>query len=358
MNEKLNLVVVIMAGGVGTRFWPLSTEECPKQFLKLFGDRSLLQRSVDRVKGLVPPGRIMILTNAAFIPIVTEQLHDIPRENIIGEPMRRDTAAAVALAAALIKKRYGNPVIITITADHMISPVDLFQAAVRSAAQMAEEGKVLYTFGIKPTYPATGYGYLERGEHIAVHEGFQHFELKRFVEKPDLETAREYCNSGNYYWNSGMFVWTADAIMEQIEAHLPQHAELLGKAVDFDRTTEWDRALKDGFEPLKAISIDFGVMEKAPKVRCVEAAFNWSDIGGWLALRDYLKEDKAGNYIQGNTVILDASNNLIYCENIGETVMMVGVNDLVVVRAGDKTLITHKDRTEDIKKLVKELNRR
>jgi mannose-1-phosphate guanylyltransferase len=359
MNEdELDLVVVIMAGGVGTRFWPLSTEERPKQFLNLFGDRTLLQKSFDRVSNLVTPERILVLTNAAFVSIVKEQLPQIPVENIIGEPTRRDTAAAVALAAALCRKRFGNPVMATLTADHLIEPVDLFQKTLLSAARRAVEDNALYTFGIEPTYPATAYGYLERGPQIADDHGIEHFHLVRFKEKPDVETARQYVESGSFYWNSGMFVWTVDAILKQIETHLPNHAKALSDAVVFDKTPQWDHALKAAFELLDPVSIDFGVMEKAQKVCCVASRFSWRDVGGWLALKSCLPEDETGNYCRGKTLTLDATDNLVFCEDPEDTTVLIGVKGLVIVRAGPLTLITHKDRAEDLKKLVQSMEKK
>jgi mannose-1-phosphate guanylyltransferase len=357
MNEQeLDLVVVIMAGGVGTRFWPLSTTERPKQFLDLFGDRTLLQKSFDRIANLVPPERILVLTNATFVSIVKEQLPEIPAENIIGEPVRRDTAAAVGLAAFLCRKRFGNPVIVTLTADHLIEPADLFCKTLLSAAMRAAKDNALYTFGVVPTYAATGYGYLERGAHMGDDDGIQHFHLLRFKEKPDRETAMEYVESGQFYWNSGMFVWATDVIVEEMEKHLPDHAKALSRAVSFDQTPQWEGALKEAFESLHRVSIDFGLMEKAEKVYCVASDFSWNDVGGWLALKSCLEEDKAGNYSRGNILTLDATENLIFSQKPDETIMLVGVEDLVIVRAGGKTLVTHKDRTEDVKKLVERMN--
>jgi mannose-1-phosphate guanylyltransferase len=353
MNEHdVDLVVVIMAGGVGTRFWPLSTTEMPKQFLNLFGDRTMLQESYDRIADLASPERVLVLTNSAFVPIVKEQLPEIPTGNIIGEPARRDTAAAAAMAAFLCRKRFGNPVILTLTADHLIEPVDLFQKTALSAARKAAVYPVLYTFGIVPTHAATGYGYLERGTSMGHDDGIEHFELLRFKEKPDKETAQQYLKSGRFYWNSGMFVWTADAIIEEIERHLPDHARALSRAVSFDQTPLWERALKDAFASIPSISIDFGIMEKVERGCCVAAEFSWNDVGGWLALKDCLDSDEAGNCCRGKTLTLGSAGNLVFCEDPDETLLLVGVDDLVIVRAGRKTLITHKDRTEDIKKLV------
>lgn len=347
-----DVVAIIMAGGAGTRFWPLSTEAKPKQFLHLFDDRSLLQKSFDRISGLVPPHRIVVLTNAAFVPLVHEQLPEIPDENIIGEPMRRDTAAAVALGAALCRKRYGNPVIITLTADHIIEPLPLFHRTILSAAHHARISGALYTFGIKPSYPATGYGYLELGDKVARDDDIEHFVLVRFKEKPNLETARRYLASNGFCWNSGMFVWTAEAILQELEAHLPEHLNRLSHACDLDGTPQWTEALKAGFEPLQVISIDFAVMEKARDVRCVLSNFFWTDVGGWLALRDFLPSDADGNRYRGKIAVLDAVDNLVFADDPDEDVMLIGVRDLVVVRTGRKTLIIHKDHAESVKKLL------
>jgi mannose-1-phosphate guanylyltransferase len=357
-EQRENLVIVIMAGGVGTRFWPLSTDEVPKQFLDLFGDRSLLQQSFDRVSELVPPERILVLTNAAFVSTVQEQLPEIPTKNIIGEPIRRDTAAAVGLAALLCRKRFGNPVMVTLTADHLIEPVSLFQKTLLSAASKAAEGGALYTFGVEPTYPATGYGYLERGTQIFDDGGIEHFQLLHFKEKPHLEAARAYVQSGDFYWNAGMFVWTAEAILKEMAIHLPNHVKVLSHAVEFDQTPQWADALKTAFESLHRVSIDFGVMEKAQKVCCVASRFSWKDVGGWLALESCLSQDEAGNCCYGEPVTLDATDNLVFCEDPEETVMLIGVKDLVIVRVGARTLITHKDRTEDVKKLVERMGAR
>jgi mannose-1-phosphate guanylyltransferase len=356
-EEKLNLVVVIMAGGTGTRFWPLSTEEKPKQFLDLFGNRTLLQKSYDRVSTLVPPERIMVLTNATFVSLVKEQLPEIPRKNIIGEPIKRDTAAAVCLAALLCRKRFGNPVVVTLTADHVIEPVDLFHRTLLSAVRRAAETGDLHTFGVEPTFPATAYGYLERGSEIVEDDGIQHYELLRFKEKPDLETARQYVESGKYCWNSGMFVWTADSILKALKEHLPNHVEALSAAIDFDQTNEWESALEKAFDSLHPVSIDYGLMEKAQNVCCVGASFSWHDVGGWLALENFLPEDEKGNCCRGEPLTLDATDNVVFCENPDETMVLIGVKDLVIVRSGSVTLVTHKDRAEDLKKIVEDMGK-
>ncbi len=352
------LVVVILAGGAGTRFWPLSTEVRPKQFLRLLGPRSLLQMSFDRVKELVNPERVLVFTNRSLLPLVREQLPEVPEENLVGEPLRKDTAAAVALSALIVRKRFGDAVILTVTADHVIEPVDRFLKAARSAVGKAAAEDVLYTFGIRPTYPATSYGYLELGARVGVDDGVEHYEVLRFKEKPDLQTAERYLQEGRYLWNSGMFVWRAGVILEELRQHLPQHVQTIGRALEEWGTSRWEDALRDAFEPLEAISIDYGVMEKTSRVRCVAADFRWSDVGGWVALGEFLPRDERDNAFRGRLETLDAEGNIVFCEDEAELVALVGVKDMVVVRAKGATLIVPKGRAEAVKKLVQRLLKR
>jgi mannose-1-phosphate guanylyltransferase len=354
-STAVETVAVIMAGGAGTRFWPLSTEEKPKQFLRLFGDRSLLRMSYERAAGLAPPERILVLTNRRFADLVREQVPEIPPSNVVGEPMRRDTAAAVAFAAYLCRKRHGNPVMSVLTADHLIEPVDAFLRAHRSAGRAASESGALYTFGIPPTYPAVAYGYLELGETLLDDDGVGHHRLLRFKEKPDAETARRYVESGNFLWNSGMFVWSVASVLAEIERQLPDHAAHLAPAADRDGRPDFDAALEKAFGPLESTSVDFGVMENAASVRCVRAPFAWEDVGGWLALEPHLEEDAGGNAARGRLESLGAGGNLVFCDDPAETVALVGVDDLIVVRAGKTTLVTSKARAEEIKALVKRI---
>jgi len=354
-SRQHDIVVVIMAGGAGTRFWPLSTENRPKQFLNLFGGRSLLQQSYDRVTAMVPDDRILVLTNQSLVQLVYEQLPQLPRSNVIGEPFRRDTAAAVALAALVCRRRYGNPVMVVLTADHLIKPVELFTRSILSAANAAASETVLYTFGIQPTYPASCYGYLESGDKVGEYGGVSHYDLVRFVEKPDGPTARKYLETGRYYWNSGMFVWSVETILGELERQLPAHLDHLAPAVEKEGASNWQHELAGAFEQLEATSIDFGVMEGARHVRMLAATFYWNDVGGWLALEEFMDKDGAGNACRGRLETLEAKNNLVFCEDEGETVALIGVENLVLVRAGKHTLVVPRERTEEIKQLVKQL---
>jgi mannose-1-phosphate guanylyltransferase len=348
LDEKL--VAVIMAGGMGTRFWPLSTRQKPKQFIALFGERTLLQMSFDRLRGLVPPERILVLTNAAHVSLVAEQLPELPAGHVIGEPVRRDTAAAVTLAAVLVQQRFGDSVILTLTADHLIEPTDLFQRNLVSAARQVAASSAFYTFGIPPAFPATAYGYLEKGARVAIDDGIEHFELRRFKEKPDLETARSYVETGRFLWNSGMFVWRASTILEEVRRWLPRHYEALLPLGQHDGTPHWQKALGEGFSAIEPISIDYGVMEKtAMPLRCVASLFSWSDVGGWAAMGDFLTRDARGNSGRGEVRVLDASGNLVFCDASDETVALIGVDDLIVVRAGKRTLVARKSEVDRIK---------
>ena len=349
------VVVVIMAGGAGTRFWPVSTRSRPKQFLRLLGDHSLLQQSYDRAQLLTDPQHVLVMTNAEFVPVVREQLPDLPSENVVGEPLRRDTAAAVALAAFVARARFGSPVMVVLTADHLIEPPEEFRRAMRSAIAAAAAAPVLYTLGVPPAYPATGYGYLHQGTEVEGSEGIRHYEVLGFREKPDLETARHYVESGEFWWNSGMFVWSVAAILAAIRHQLPVHVAALEPAAEAVGTDREAEALRLAFEDLPSISIDLGVMEQAEHVRMVAAPFQWNDLGGWLALEEFFDPDDRGNRGRGSLALLDADGNMIMTEDPDELIALVGVTNLIVVRAGRRTLVVDRSRAEEVKELVRRL---
>ncbi len=349
------LFIVLMAGGSGTRLWPMSTHDRPKQLLSLVGERSLIQQTVDRTLKLASPERIVILTNARFLRAIREQLPELPAENVVAEPVARDTSGAVALAAVIGKSRFPEDVMVVLPADHIIRPASDFVAAVKSAARGAAGSDALYTFGIRPTYPATGYGYLERGAPVDVPGETGHSQLERFREKPDLATAEEFLATGRFFWNSGMFVWRNDVIWENIEQHLPEHAQHLGPLIGTFGEPTFADGLAQAFEPLPKISIDFGVMEKAADVRMVETDFEWFDVGGWPAMRDFLPEDDQGNAYRGDLEIVEADGNLVFCEDPDETVALVGVKGVIVVRSGNRTLVMSADHAQKVKQLVNQL---
>lgn len=358
MTTKLaDVAVVILAGGAGTRFWPLSTETRPKQFLRLVGDRTLLQQAYDRVATLVPAEQVLVLTAQRFAAEVRKQLPAIPAHNVVGEPCRRDTAAAVALATLLCKHHLGAKVMTLLTADHRIEPVGAFQQVVVSAIQGAQlHPRALYTIGIQPSYAATGYGYLQLGQQIDAEGSVPHYALEQFREKPDPRTAQAYVDSGQYRWNSGMFIWTVDAIINELQQHLPDHLQRLQQAVAAHGTPAFEQALSQAFAPLSSTSIDYAVMERARQVHCVDAQFEWDDLGGWLAIERFLERDDADNAVRGHLHTREATGNIVFCEREDEHVALIGVRDMVVIRTSNKTLVMPKERAEEIKQLVRTLD--
>ena len=356
-DVEQNLVVAIMAGGSGTRFWPMSREERPKQFLNLTGPRTMLQVTRDRLEGLVPPERILVLTNAKFVDLVREQLPELPVDNIIGEPMPRDTSGAVALAAELVELKWPGAVLAILAADHTIEPPVRFREVLLATAEAAAAEGGLYTFGIKPRNAATGYGYLEVGDRIGERRGASFHRLAAFREKPDLPTAEQFLVSGRHLWNSGMFVWRTSDIQAEIQRHLPQHHAALAKAALEWGTPGFEAALRKAFEPLPKVSIDFGVMEKAADVRCAVADFDWNDVGGWVALEQVLPLDQAGNWTQADLLSIGSTRNIVVSESAGHKVVCIGVDDLIVVTTPGATLVCRKSEAERIKQAVEALRK-
>ncbi len=336
---------VIMAGGSGTRLWPLSRRLRPKQLMRLFGGKSLLQIAHERLVDLFAPENIWIVTSAHYLGLVREELPDVPKQNLIGEPIGRDTANAIGLAAALVQQRDPEAAMAVFTADHIITPQNTFAEAInRGLAAAAEHSRALVTFGITPTSPHTGYGYLHRGQQVS--DGV--YDVREFKEKPDQKTAEAYLADGAYYWNSGMFAWRTAAILREIETHLPDnHRDLLDIAANWGSP----QALKK-FESLKKISIDFGVMEQAEKVLVTEMACNWLDLGSWSAIAQTRKPDEDGNVAVAENAMFEQSRNNIFVAEDDHLIVGLGVEDLVVVRSGDATLICHRSQEQAIKQLV------
>ncbi|MBI4774788.1 MAG: mannose-1-phosphate guanylyltransferase [Deltaproteobacteria bacterium] len=266
--------------------------------------------------------------------------------------MMRDTAAAVTLGAVICRRLFGNPVMAVLTADHFISPVRRFQQVMESAAGCAKRTGALYTIGITTGRAATGYGYLETGKRLEPDGDVQHFQLVRFKEKPEPTTAEQYHADERFYWNSGMFVWTVDSILSEVQAHLPIHSERLFPLGRKFGTSEWTEALQEAFSALPRISIDFGVMEKTKNIRMVKGDFDWDDVGSWSALDRFLAPDSHGNRARGVLHASASENTLVFCEDPSETVAVLGVRDLVVVRSGKRTLVMNRSQAEALKQLV------
>ena len=282
-------VVVIMAGGAGTRFWPASTRLLPKQFLSLLGEQSLLQESYSRARCLTDPERIIVFTNVDYAAVAGDQLPELELRNIVAEPARRDTAAAVCLAALLVQQRYGDAVMVILTADHLIEPVEEFARVIASACEAAARDAVLYTIGVPPDHPATAYGYLEVGGTLLDDDGVTHRKVRSFREKPDRNTADRYLAVGGYLWNSGMFIWRTSVVLAAYAEHLPGHVAVLTPAVEALGEAAQEAALAEAFPRLPSVSVDYGIMEKVDNVRVVEATFIWNDLGSWPALSEFLR---------------------------------------------------------------------
>lgn len=348
------LHAVIMAGGSGTRFWPASTSETPKQLLQLAGDTTMLRQTVDRLGELAPNECRLVVTNERLVEAVRQQLPELPSSAIVGEPCKRDTAPCVGLAALLVSRNDPTATMAVMPADHVIRPVEKFQSAIRQAVQLIEAspGRIV-TFGIKPSYPAEIFGYIHRGEAIA--PGV--YQVQRFQEKPDADTAAKYLESGEYYWNSGIFVWRAATILEALRQRQPETLERLGTIV-----AAWDDpkgidVFHREFAAIKPISIDYAVMEHAPDVAVVEAPFEWDDLGGWQALARIAGSDSDGNTILGKHVGLATSGTIVRTSD-EHLVATVGVKDIIVVHTPRATLVANKHDEESIRRIVKELESR
>jgi mannose-1-phosphate guanylyltransferase len=338
-----------MAGGSGTRLWPLSRRQRPKQLLRLFDGASLLQHSRRRLKDLFAPENIWVISSAAYLDLVAEELPDIPRQNLIGEPMGRDTANAIGLAAHLLAQRDPGAVMAVFTADHLISPQEEFADAIDIGLAAAEQfPDSLVTFGIVPDSPHTGYGYIHRGETVG--EGT--YRVIAFTEKPAQDVARTYVQSGEYFWNSGMFAWRAGAILSELARCLPENHRMLTELADGWAKKAGTDEFAAKFESLQRISIDFGVMEKARSVLTVEMDCRWLDLGSWSAVAETREPGVAGNVkIAPHTLVVDGRNNILVSES-DHLIAIMGLDDLIVVHSADATLICPRGHEQKIKELT------
>jgi mannose-1-phosphate guanylyltransferase len=351
------LHAIIMAGGSGTRFWPLSRARRPKHLLSLFGPQTLLAETIERVKPLVGPDRLWIVTGADHADQVREEAADLASEAIVVEPCRRDTAPCIGLAAALICRQSPEAIMAVLPADHKIEPVDVFRQELETAARLVEDDPSrLVTFGMKPTRPATGYGYIERGKPLSGYEA-PCYTVKKFHEKPKQQLAERYVAAGTFYWNSGIFVWKARTILAELERHKPLIAKGVQSIAEAWDSPERDEVLRREYERIEKRSIDYAVMERAENVVVVEAAFHWDDVGTWAALVRLRGEDEQGNTIVGKHCGLDTKDTLVFADD-HHLVATVGVEGLIVVRTDDVTLVVGKEYEERVKDLVESLRQR
>ncbi|MEW6264884.1 MAG: mannose-1-phosphate guanylyltransferase [Thermodesulfobacteriota bacterium] len=352
--EMKHLFALIMAGGRGTRFWPLSREHRPKQLLALAGPTALLRETVDRIQPLVPSERILVVTGAAHAGAVAEMLPELPPANVLAEPVGRNTAPCIGLGAHWVMQRDQEGLMLVLPADHAITRPDAFRAVAAAGLQSAWERKTLVTLGLKPDRPETGYGYIEAGSEGASLQGFQVLPVIRFHEKPTPEEARAYLATGRFYWNSGIFIWPARVILEWIKRLLPDLAMELNELASGLGGSVFETMMAERYRRLPAVSIDYGVMERAKGALVLPADFGWSDVGSWRAAAEYWPR-REGHAAQARVVSVDSTGCLVYSPD--KLVALVGVTDLVVVETPDALLICAKNRDQDVRRVVEALEK-
>ena len=343
----MNIYAVIMAGGVGSRFWPRSRAATPKQLLKIFGDDTMIQATVKRLNGLVENDKIFVITNEIQKKQIAEQLSDVPAENIIAEPFGKNTAPCVGLSAAIINKIDPDSVIVTLPADHLILDENDFRGTLADAADFAYKNDALVTIGIVPTRPETGYGYIQIGEEEAA-PGI--FKVQTFAEKPNLSTAKRFVKSGDFYWNSGMFIWRSDVILSELENHMPDLYHGILEIREAYGSDNFETVLRNVYGQLRSISIDYGVMEKSGKVYLIKGSFDWNDVGSWEAVYQLSEHDEHGNAQIGDVYAEKTFGSYIY--NKEKFTAVIGVENLVVIETKDALLVCNRDDAQSVKNVV------
>lgn len=342
--------ILVMAGGVGSRFWPRSRKNLPKQLLNIFGQQTMIQQTVDRVRDLVPTENILIITNKVQKALVEEQLPFIPKENIVAEPVGRNTAPCVGLAAQIISKKSNDAVFVTLPADHLIRDNKKFLDTLNRSIEFAYTSKGLITFGITPTRPDTGYGYINF-EKAAVENNI--YKVIKFVEKPDVDTAKTYLQSGNYFWNSGMFVWRTDVILNEIASFLPDLSKGLNELNKSIGTNEFENSLDIFFNSINGISVDYGIMEKSDKVFMIEGDFDWSDVGSWETVYEMSYKDENGNAVIGEIHTKKTNSSYIYSPN--KFTSVIGLENIVVIDTPDALLVCNRKNVQEVRDAVDHL---
>ena len=354
------LHAIVMAGGTGTRFWPESRAARPKQLLRLAGEKTMLRATVERLHDVVPPERVVVATTAALAEVIAAEMPELPREAILAEPAKRNTAPCIGLAALYVTRDDPDATMAVLPADHVISPAERFQQAVVHAAKLVDERpERIVTFGIPPTYPAESFGYIERGESLVAEDtaAIPTYAVKQFREKPDTETARGYVESGRYYWNSGIFVWKARTILDALAEHQPaMHARLTTIAASFGKP-DYDEVLRREFTAIEGVSIDYAVMEKAREVVMVEAQFDWDDVGSWQSLARLRGTDDDGNTVVAEHLGLDTTGTIVRGAD-GHLIVTLGLSDCLVVHTPDATLVADKRQEEKVREIVALLEQR
>ena len=343
----MNIYAVIMAGGVGSRFWPRSKKKTPKQLLKIFGENTMIQDTVNRLKGIIDPKNIYIITNKLQITGVLTQLPELPVENIIEEPFGRNTAACIGLASILISKKDPDAITLILPADHIIDGEEEYHNTLLSAAKFVDEADAIVTIGIPPSRPETGYGYIQIDES-AVSNGV--YKVLTFAEKPNYQTAVRFVDSGDFFWNSGMFIQKIDVILEEMKEFMPDLHDGLMTISDAIGEPDYQEVLTNVYGRLKKISIDYGIMEHSKKVYLIKGNFNWSDVGSWEAVYELSEKDENGNTKVGNVYTEMALDSYVYSPD--RLTALIGVDNLIVINDKDALLICRRDRAQDVKKVV------
>ncbi|HNO11742.1 MAG TPA: mannose-1-phosphate guanylyltransferase, partial [bacterium] len=338
----------------GTRFWPRSRAHRPKQLLNIFGEHTMIQHTVNRIASIAKPSEILVVTNKAQASEVHRQLPQLPSSNILVEPVGRNTAPCIGLAALHVMEKDPNGVMVVLAADHLITPDDVFCKTVEAAAEVALRTEACVTIGIVPTRPETGYGYIQfiENESLEAH-GEKAYRVKTFAEKPNLETAKSFIATGDFLWNSGMFVWKASTILRLIEMHLPELYEGLVEIRPTIGTADYTATVDQVYRRIKGISIDYGVMEHTKEVYVLKGHFRWNDVGSWEEVYQLSNKDENGNAVIGQAVCIEANNSLLFSP--GKMIALVGVSDLIVVETEDALMICPRDRAQDVKKIVETL---
>jgi mannose-1-phosphate guanylyltransferase len=349
-----SIYALILAGGSGERFWPLSRRTRPKQLLRLVSKKVLLEETIARLDGWIPPDRILILTNVEQEAAVRELLKNFPAENIVAEPAKRDTAAAVALGAGWVAMRDHAATMVVLPADHVIANQKAFRETIALAAAAAEETGGLVTIGIKPTWACPGFGYIEYGEPVRLRsaddKGAVH-RVVRFREKPNVDLAESFLRKGNFRWNAGMFVWSVPTLLSEFNRHSPELADFVSQ---LRAAGNFEKSLRERFSKLPRVSFDYAVMEKADRVLVVEADFDWDDVGSWSAVAKYFEKDEHDNAANCAITALNSKNNIVFDQD-GTTVALLGVDNLIIVRTADAILVCHRHDAEKIKELIGKL---
>ncbi len=348
-----NAYAIIMAGGKGERFWPLSTSRRPKQLLTLAGGQPLILQAVERLAGVVPPERVLIVTNESLVEPIREMLGEGSPIGVLGEPVGRDTAAAIAAGTAWIHRRDPDAVCCILTADHIIGDLPVFRDTLQRGLALCAEHDILLTIGIRPTEPSSAYGYIEAGDSWIRSGDVEFMHVRRFVEKPDVETAKGYLAGGRHAWNSGMFAWSVRSIRRAFAEFRPALAERIDAWAASTDDTAFQAALERDFPGLEKISIDYAVMENARNIVMCRGSFAWDDVGSWPALESHLPMDGQGNATKGDVAAFESARNIVVSD--GRLTALVGVEDLVVVQAEGVTLVCRKARAQDIKGLLAQL---